>query len=236
MTSITLSRFYVNPLSYRYVDGYVACLDPNAGTNCPGIDGYMAGLAAQMSRYTDEPRAWSFGQWTRGNNEAKNWICGTAIALEYRIVGGNLDIVDRLHDRAEALGYAHLLLDSLTRAGKPTITIVFPLTDTVNEKQYARLAAVLMEELSVYGSASGNMAATHLIHRDAASGHLIFDGAVIAPAAKIKETEKLYQNMDCRRFEGGGPAAGVHLIEPIRTHEDLFEWSAADAAMIAGKA
>ncbi|MEG8219250.1 hypothetical protein OSJ57_01285 [Sphingomonas sp. HH69] len=70
------------------------------------------------------------------------------------------------------------------------------------------------------------MAFTHLIHVDHLCDQLLVPGAVIAPKAKIKETEKAYQNMDPRRFEAGGPAAAVHLVAPILTsHDGMFEWT-----------
>ena len=46
-----------------------------------------------------------------------------------------------------------------------------------------------------------------------------------APRQKIKETEKMWQSMDPRRFEAGGPAAAVHLSAPVVTHDGMFVWT-----------
>ena len=235
MTSITLTRFNVNPRSYSYQDSYRACLDATAGANCHSIQSYMNGLMSQMQNHPGEPAAWSFSEWTRGNNTAEYWQAATAIVLEYRIKGDAAEIGLALHDRAVALGYAHIIMDSLSRQGDRTATIVFPLTERVTKEQYARLASILMEELGQYRAASGNMAFTHLIHVDHLCDQLFVSGAVIAPKAKIKETEKAYQNMDPRRFEAGGPAAAAHLVAPILTsHDGMFEWApnAADKAQM----
>lgn len=232
MTSITLTRFNVNPRSYEFQDAYKACLNPDQDGNCPGIAVYMDGLQRLMRHYDDEPRAWSFSTWKRGNNTAKNWVSASAVVLEYRARESAQALALNLHERADSLGYAHLLLDSLSRKGQPTVTIVFPLTQAIDAKQYARLAAVLMEEMNVYCAASGNMAATHLIHREDTSDHLVFDGAVIAPVAKIRETADLYQNMDCTRFEAASPSAALHLADPVCTHDGLFEWSAHDSTAL----
>jgi len=234
MTAITLTRFIVNPRSYAYSDSYKACLDSTAGDNCHSIQLYMDGLMHQMQMHHDEPTAWSFSEWRRGNNTSEYWLRATAVVLEYR--GKDLaQVTTELNAKATNLGYAHILMDSLTRNGEQTISIVFPLTEAIDKKQYARLASVLMEELGQYRAADGNMACTHLIHIDARCEQAFIPGAVIAPRAKIKETEAAYQNMDPKRFEAGGSAAGVHLVAPITTsHDGMFEWTpnAAEKAQI----
>ncbi|WP_168708727.1 hypothetical protein [Sphingobium sp. PAMC28499] len=232
MTKITLTRFNVSPRSYSYQDCYRACFDPNAGENCPGILGYMDGLIQLMGKFTAEPAAWSFGEWKgskAANNHAEFWLSASAIGLEYR--GKDLSAkAAALHEKAEALGYAHIIFDSMTRKGEDTVTIVFPLTEAINEGQYARLAKVLMSELDEYLAADGNCAMTHLFHVHERTAVQRFDGAVIAPKAKIKETAKLYQSMDPNQYCAGGKRAVPHLVEPTYTsHDGLFEWAPSEA-------
>ena len=226
MTPITLSRFNVNPRSYSLQDTYKACWKTEAEDNCPGIGTYLDGLLRQMSKFNDEPAAWSFSEWKGkgSNNTADNWLGSTAIVLEYR--GKDLSqVAADLHTRARELGYAFLIMDSLSRKGEKTITIIFPLTERINKDQYARLASVLSEELGQYRAAEGNMACSHLIHVDKDCSLAAIEGAVIAPRQKIKETEKMWQSMDPRRFEAGGPAAAVHLSAPVVTHDGMFVWT-----------
>ncbi|BBF70107.1 hypothetical protein [Sphingomonas bisphenolicum] len=182
----------------------------------------------QMANFTNEPAAWSFSEWKNlkaTNNTSEYWLAATAIVLEYRSKD-LAQIGETLHEKASALGYAHILMDSLSRKGERTATIVFPLTERVNKEQYARLAKVLMSELNVFHAADGNCAMTHLIHVDETCQQAVVDGAVIVPRAKIKETERLYQNMDPNYFCAGGPAAAVHIAPPVVTsHDGMFEWA-----------
>ena len=225
MTPLTITRFNVGPRAYSKQDVYKACWKTEPEDNCHGIDGYLNGLLKQMAHFPDEPAAWSFSEWKgKGcNNHKENWLSASAVVLEYR--GKDLaQVAADLNTRAKSIGYAHLLLDSLSRKGEKTITIIFPLTENVNKDQYARLAAVLSEELGQYRAAEGNMAVSHLIHMDKDCAIHLEEGAVIAPRQKIKETEKLYQSMDPRRFEAGGPSAGAQIAEPCVTHDGLFDW------------
>jgi len=231
MTPITLTRFHTNPRSYGFADSYRACWQSTPEGSCHSIHGYMNGLMKQMTHFTSEPTAWSFSEWKplkSANNSSEYWLSATAVVLEYR--GKDLpQVAADLHTRASELGYAHILMDSRSRKGEATMTIVFPLTERVNKDQYARLAAVLSEELGQYRAAEGNMAATHLIHVDERCQQAVIEGAIIAPRAKIKETEKLYQSFDPRRFEAAGPVAGVQIGQPTFTsHDGLFEWSTTD--------
>lgn len=230
MYDITLTRFNVNPRSYSKQDHYKACWKTCESDNCPTIGSHIKGLFKQLARFPDEPAAWSFSEWKgRGsNNTLDNWIAATAVVLEYR--GSDLSqVAADLNTRAEKLGYAHLIMDSLTRKGDKSITIIFPLTDAVNKDQYARLAAVLSEELGQYSAVEGNMAASHLIHVDQHCAVAVIEGAVISPKAKIKETEKLYQQFDPRRFEAKSAKAGAQIAAPVVTHDGLFEWTSTPA-------
>lgn len=232
MTKIVLTRFNSNPRSYSKQDAYVACWKDQPTDNCPSIGDYLNGLIQQMKQFRDEPTAWSFSEWSgRGtNNTIANWIAATAVVLEYR---GNdqVQVVADLHTRATDLGYAHIIMNSRSRKGEHTITIVFPLTEAIsNEKQYARLASVLSEELNQYHAASGNMAATHLIEVDADCTVAAIEGAVIAPRQKIKETAKLYQSMNPDRFCAASAKASAQLYEPtVTSHDGLFEFPATPA-------
>lgn len=228
MTTLALTRFHVGPRSYSRADAFLACWKADTD-NCHDIASYMDGLTKQMQKFPDEPQAWSFGQWKSvkaANNHAEYWLNATAIGLEYR--GKDLAAKAKaLHEKAEALGYAHVLFDTMTRKGEATVTIMFPLTESINEGQYARLAKVLMSELDEYLAADGNCAMTHLFHVHAGTAVHRFDGAVIAPKAKIKETAKLYQSMDANQFCAGGKRAIPHIVEPTFTsHDGLFEWAA----------
>lgn len=228
MIAIELTRFFCGPRSYTRADSYIGCWKTEPDDNCHPIVGYMSGAIDQMKHFDDQPEAWSFGKWKpvkSANNHAKYWLSASAIGLEYR----GSDLIAKataLHEKAEQLGYAHCLFTSKTRSGEATVTIMFPLTESINEGQYARLAKVLMSELDEYKAADGNCAMTHLFHVDRNSEVMAFEGAVIAPKTKIKETAKLYQSMDPNTFCSGGKRAAPHLNEPTFTsHDGLFEWS-----------
>lgn len=227
MTPITLTRFDMNPRSYSFFDAYRACWKSSDTDSCHSVAKYMTGLIQQMKRYTTEPAAWSFSEWRNTkatNNTLEYWQSATAIVLEYR-GKDHSQVATDLYEKAQSLGYAFILMDSLSRKGEQTVTIIFPLSEAVNKEQYARLASVLSEELGQYRAAEGNMAATHLIHVDERCSLHMEDGAILAPRQKIKETEKLYQTMDPKRFEAAGPFAGVQIAEPVITHGGLFEWA-----------
>jgi len=227
MTPITLTRFNVNPRSYTKQDSYQACWHTDDDDNCPGIGAYLSGLITQMSKFHDEPAAWSFSSWKNlknTNNTLDNWISASAIVLEYR-AKDPAKVAANLYTKAVQYGYAHILMESMNRKGETTVSIIFPLAENVNKDQYARLAAVLSEELGQYRAAEGNMAVSHLIHVDKNCAAFCIEGAVIAPRQKIKETEKLYQNMDPHRFTASGPQDAVHVGAPIVTHDGLFEWA-----------
>ncbi|WP_454884016.1 hypothetical protein [Sphingomonas oryzagri] len=227
MTDISLTQFDVTKKGYRWAFAYKAM---TSGFGHSIMD-YMTGLVGIIRNYSDSPRAWSFCEWKRGDNSMTNWLHATAIALEYKVKPGTYeDRLTDLNERVSALGYRYMILDSQTRAGKQTLSFVFPLTETINSDQYARLAAVLMEEIGAYGAAEGNMAATHLVHVHERCAQEMIEGAILHPRSKINETEKLYQVFDPCRFEAWSAAAGAQISMPtVTSHDGLFEWSAADA-------
>lgn len=228
MTPIDLTRFNVGPRSYTRADAYIGCWKTDPSDNCHPITGYMVGAIDLMKRDSNQPEAWSFGKWKTvkaANNHAEYWLGANAIGLEYR--GKDLAAkAATLHEKADALGYAHCLFDTMTRKGEATVTIMFPLTESINEGQYARLAKVLMSELDEFNAADGNCAMTHLFHVHSGSAVHAYEGAVISPKAKIKETAKMYQNLDPNYYCGAGKRAAPHICMPTFTsHEGLFEWS-----------
>jgi hypothetical protein len=232
MIQITLTRFQVTQRGYSRYDVYKACWKTLPDDNCHPITGYMAGAAKLMKTQKNQPQAWSFGNWKSTKNVSNhkdNWNSATAIGLEYR--GKDLAAkAQALHDAADELGYAHAIFNTMTRKGEATISIMFPLTETINEGQYARLAKVLMCELGVYLAADGNCAMTHLFHIHEDAQVIQYEGAVLAPKAKIKETRDLYQSKDPNEFCVGGKRAIPHLVDPIITsHDGLFTWATTPA-------
>lgn len=229
MANISLTQFDVTKRGYRWAFAYKA----STGIG-HSITDYMAGLIGIIKAYPDSPRAWSFCEWKRGDNHKENLLHATAIVLEYKVRPGTYE--DRLSDlnaRVERLGYRYIILDSESRTGKQTISFVFPLTESIDAGLYARLAAVLMEEIGAYGAADGNMAATHLIHVNERCDQKMFEGAILHPRGKQKETEALYQNFDPCRFEAWGPSAGAQIGQPtVTSHDGLFEWAGKDADQI----
>lgn len=232
MIQLTLTRFHVTQRGYSRCDAYKACWKTLPDDNCHPIAGYMAGAIELMKTQDDQPQAWSFGNWksTKNvNNHKDNWIEATAIGLEYH--GKDLAAkAQALHDAAEALGYAHAIFDTMSRKGDASVTIMFPLSEAINEGQYARLAKVLMCEINEYRAADGNCAMTHLFHIHPETTIMAYEGAVLAPKAKIKETRDLYQSKDPNEFCVGGKRAIPHLVDPIITsHDGLFSWATTPA-------
>ena len=203
MTTVTLSRFEKPARCFTGVDTYKACLS-NADENCAPIQGYMDGLIRQLHNHADEPTGWSFASWRKGTNVASNLIGANAIMLEYALSRDDSEIVQRLHDRAEDLGWAHFLIDTEAKSGN-TITIVFPLTSTIDQAQYARLASILAEQLDEYRMEHGCLAATHIVQVHRTTSPVVFFGTAMDPVKEIKRTAKMYQRLNARKYEGTRP-------------------------------
>lgn len=210
MTPVTLSRFEKSARCYTYVDSYKACLD-SSDHNCHSIQGYMNGLVAQIISHVDEPTGWSFAEWRKGTNLSSNLVGVNAVMLEYAMSRDDTDIINRLHDKAQKLGWAFFLIDTETRSGN-TLTIVFPLTSSINQAQYARLASILAEELDEYGMEHGCLAATHIIQVHRTTTPVVFQGTPMNPEREIKRTAKMYQRLNARKFEGTRPVS-LHVTQ-----------------------
>ncbi|MGW8278902.1 hypothetical protein ACWGK7_05340 [Sphingomonas aurantiaca] len=115
------------------------------------------------------------------------------------------EIVQRLHDRAEDLGWAHFLIDTEAKSGN-TITIVFPLTSAIDQAQYARLASILAEQLDEYRMEHGCLAATHIVQVHRTTSPVVFTGTAMDPLKEIKRTAKMYQRLNARKYEGTRPS------------------------------
>lgn len=222
MTTVTLSRFYKGRNSYTFQDSYKGCLS-NQDENCAPIQGYMDGLIAQMNHLADEPTGWSFAEWRKGTNLASNLIGAHAIILEYALDRDDTEIVQRLHDKAKALSWAFFMLDTETKNGN-TITAVFPLTESIPQAQYARLASILAEELDEYGMEHGSLAATHIVHVHRMTSACVFTGRAMNPSAEIKRTAKMYQRLNARKFEGTRPRSKTTTQSegPLEIQDGLF--------------
>lgn len=225
MTSVTLARFEKSSRVFTFVDSYKACLS-NDHDNCHQIESYMTGLILQMNSHADEPTGWSFASWRKGTNTACNLVGANAIMLEYALTRDDTDIVNRLLEKASALGWAFFLIDTETKSGN-TLTIVFPLTSLVNQKQYARLASILAEELDEYRMELGSLAATHIVQVHRTTTPAVIPGECMDPEAEIKRTAKMYQRLNARKFEGPRPLgklASLATAEPQFIEDDMFSW------------
>lgn len=203
MTPVTLSRFDKGARAYTFIDTYKACLR-NADDNCHSIESYMGGLIRQMHNHPDEPQGWSFATWRKGTNVASNLVGANAIVLEYALTKDDTDIVQRLHDKAERLGWAFFLIDTETKSGN-TISVVWPTTTAITPAQYARLASIFAEEMDEYRMEHGSLAATHIIHVHRSTTPCVFAGTPLDPEKEIKRTAKLYQRLNARKYEGTRP-------------------------------
>jgi len=224
MTPITLSRFEKSARAFTYVDSYKGCLS-NADDNCAPIGQYMDGLVRQLQNHPEEPTGWSFAIWSRGTNVASNLVGANAIMLEYALPRDDTEIVQRLHDRAAALGWAHLLIDTEAKSGN-TITIVFPLTSHIDPAKFARLASILAEELDEYGMEHGCLAATHIVQVHRSTMSCVFPGTPLDPVKEIKRTAKIYQRLNARKYEGTRPVSKstTQGDGPLEIQDGLFTW------------
>ncbi|OAH42747.1 hypothetical protein AX777_05785 [Sphingobium yanoikuyae] len=219
---------------YARADSYVALWDHarHVGGNLDEpsyhIASYMYGAIEQMKKFDKEPTAWGFGLYTTAQgtlNEADYWLETKTLLLPFH-AKDRAKKRQELHEAAEKLGYAHVIFDTISSKGEPTVSIIVPLTEAINAKQYARLVTVLGFELGHWRAAKGYSAMTHLVHVDQNCVVESYDGAILAPKAKIKETAKMYQNIDKDYFCAAGPRAIPHLVEPTFTsHDGLFEWT-----------
>jgi hypothetical protein len=223
MTPVTLSRFEKSARSYTYIDAYKACLS-SADSNCATIERYMQGLITQMHNHADEPCGWSFAEWRKGTNVASNLVGANAILLEYAMKRDDTDLITRLHAKAQKLGWAFFMIDTETKNGN-TLTVVWPLTSSVNQAQYARLASILAEEMDEYGMEHGCLAATHIINVHRQSTPIVIQGTPLDPVKEIKRTAKLYQRLNSRKYEGTRPVSKLTTPsenEPQAIEDGLF--------------
>lgn len=223
MTPVTLSRFDKGARAYTLIDSYKACLSSD-GENCHSIEIYMIGLIRQMYNHPDEPQGWSFATWRKGTNVASNLVGANAIVLEYLLTKDDTEIVQRLHDRAQDMGWAFFILDTETMSGN-TVSIVWPTTTAITPAQYARLASIFAEELDEYRMERGSLAATHIIHVHRTTTPCVFQGTPLDPEKEIKRTAKMYQRLNARKYEGARPLkrAGVTSSdEPQPIEDGLF--------------
>lgn len=228
-----LTRFDVTRDGYSLVDSYLADWNPTShhdnGGKTYDIAGYLFGAVGLMKDFPNEPKAWGFGRYngkTGSENEKANWVETRTIKLEY-YAKDRPQKRRELHEAAERLGYAHCVFDSSDRYGATTVAIILPLTEAINQGQYARLATVFAFELNHWRAVDGYSSMTHLAHVDKDCVIETFEGAVISPSAKIKETKNLYQHINSKHFCAGGPKAVAHLVPPVITsHDGLFEWTA----------
>lgn len=225
MTPITLTRFEKSSRCFTVIDSYKACLS-NHDDNCAPIQSYMDGLTRQLWNHADEPTGWSFATWRRGTNLSSNLIGANAIMLEYALKRDDTEIVERLHDKAQRLGWAFFLIDTEAKSGN-TITIVFPLTGQVTQAQYARLASILAEELDEYGMEHGCLAATHIVQVHRSTTPAVFQGTPLDPEREIKRTANLYQRLNARKYEGARPVGKPTTqseATPTAIEDGLFCW------------
>lgn len=222
METIALTRFEKTARAFTVIDSYKACLS-NDNDNCHPIAFYMDGLVRQLRNHPEEPTGWSFAEWRKGTNIASNLIGAHAITLEYANTRDDTEIVTRLYDKAKELGWAFFLIETETKSGN-TITIAWPLTTAINEKQYARLASILAEEMDEYGMAHGCLAATHIVQVHRSTLCVVERGTTLDPEAEIKRTAKMYQRLNARKFEGTRPAGVVQQADdaPVAIEDGLF--------------
>lgn len=154
---------------------------------------------------------------------ASNLVGANAIMLEYALSRDDTEIVQRLHDRASALGWAHFLIDTEAKSGN-TITIVFPLTSHIDPAKFARLASILAEELDEYGMEHGCLAATHIIQVHRSTMSCVFPGTPLDPVKEIKRTAKMYQRLNARKYEGTRPVSNstTQGDGPLEIQDGLF--------------
>lgn len=226
MTPVTLTRFDKNARVFTRVDGYKACLS-SQHDNCSGIEAHMNGLVRQLHNHMDEPTGWSFATWRSGQGGLlSNFVSASGIMLEYALGRDDTDIVSRLHDKAQRLGWTFFMFDSEDKDGN-TITIVFPTTSPINEKQYARLASIFAEELDEYGMAHGCLAATHIVQIHRTTTPVVFHNKPLDAEKEIKRTAKLYQSLNARKYETKRPAGKTLTpseISPQVVEDGLFCW------------
>lgn len=224
METITLTRFEKSTRAFTAIDSYKACLC-NENDNCHPIGTYMDGLIRQLRNHADEPTGWSFADWRKGTNIASNLIGANAIMLEYARTRDDAEIVTRLHDKAKELGWSFFLIETETKGGN-TITVVWPMTSTINQAQYARLASILAEEMDEYGMEHGCLAATHIVQVHRSSLCVVVAGKTLNPEAEIKRTANLYQRLNARKYEGTRPVTKFTQADdaPLAIEDGLFCW------------
>jgi hypothetical protein len=186
----------------------------------------MDGLLTQLRKQPNEPRGWSFAKWGKGTNVSSNFREASAIMLEYPH-----SAFAQLKSKVEDLLWTHFWITTETKS-RNTVTVVFPLTKPINDKQYARLASVLAFKIDEYGMEPGSLAAHHIVNVYETSMALVQDGPrdVLNPELLIKQTEREYQNQSARKFEGTAPTrSGVQPTTPKMVEDNLFLWPETDA-------
>lgn len=144
--------------------------------------------------------------------------------LEYAMPADDTDIINRLHEKLNGLGWAYFLIDTEARRGN-TLTAVIPLTSGINQAQYARLASIFAEQLDEYGMEHGCLAATHIVQVHRMTSPTVFQGTPLDPQKELKRTAKLYQQLNARKYEGTRPRRKLSTQSedaPLAIEDGLF--------------
>ncbi len=207
MTRIKLSRFERDQGSYTKIGTpYIACIE--ADGQCPTIGAHMDGLISHLRKFPDEPRGWSFCEWSGSTPKEANFVEAFAIVLDYP-----LSAVERLRPKVEQLGYSHFWITTeAKRAEKKsiwqnTISLCFPLANSTSFARYSRIASILAYELDEYELFEGSLAATHVIHITPSSIAVVEPAwrGLIDPQAFITATKDDYKNLKAARYHGKRP-------------------------------
>jgi hypothetical protein len=222
MSTINLTRFAKTAGGYKRIDTFALESGETLATALTET--------AQLAAAEPIKQAWSFSHFNAGRMSGETWKYASAIILEYHLntkaSTSHEERVQEVIGAAERVNLAYYLLDTQTRYGERTLTLVFPLSDSINAARYSRLASVLATQLDIYEASAGIQSHTHLIHLHEGTTVAYRDGLCINPDSFIHLTKDEAQTIDPLQFERLRPAVAAQLEAPTWTacEEGLFSW------------
>ena len=177
---------------------------------------YMADCIHRAMTMGNEPRYWSFANYSAKRQDKSAIRYNTAVALEYQE-----------HTRAAVLaeladmGLAHWIVDTESPT-ENRFAVIFPLSTPVlndsKSNRYTRLASVLIQQIEVDGAVDGCNAATFLFAPRPTAQVQGFAGSILDPSTYIKETAELLAKANA-------------FIDKVADEDDdedkLFDWGGA---------
>jgi hypothetical protein len=216
MTQITITRFANGQRSYSRANSYVATVATDERMNA--VITYIENCASQQ-RHHGGPSGLSFGRWIGSTNKDTDFREAHALAMDWRV-----EQFEELQRAAERLPFARVWFTGEDRAKTlNTITLVIPFSAPATKAEYERIASCIAKELDVCGLIDGSLAVNHITNVHANTMTAYERGRIMGPQAYIRDTAKLYQAKDAKKYQGTRPLSEQLHTVMVADDDGLFE-------------